>query len=72
MTIDYKCSCFSGFDYSYCQNFLIAPNNKKYLSIWDGSSGKEIITKSLGFEEDRFISIQLSSNSKQALVNLFN
>ena len=57
MTINYKCSCFSGFDYSYSHNFLIAPNNSKYLSIWNCFSGKEIVTKSFEFEEDRFISI---------------
>ncbi|KAM3145068.1 hypothetical protein pb186bvf_002743 [Paramecium bursaria] len=71
LTIIQTCSCFSGFDYSNQNNFLIAPNNLSFLSIWDGSTGQEIITKSLDFEEDQFIAIQLSSDSKQVLVNLF-
>ena len=71
MTINYKCSCFSGFDYSYSHKFIIAPNNFSYLSIWDCTSGQEIITKTLDNEEDQFIAIQLSSDSKKVLVNLF-
>ena len=42
LVINNDVSCFSGFDYSSKEGFLIAPNKSGFVTLWNNTSGIEI------------------------------
>ncbi|KAM3140851.1 hypothetical protein pb186bvf_007078 [Paramecium bursaria] len=71
LVIQNNFSCFSGFDYSSKENFLISPKNNQEVVIYDSKNGEQITGVNISIQENEFINIQLSQNNNKALVNLF-
>ncbi|KAM3140878.1 hypothetical protein pb186bvf_007105 [Paramecium bursaria] len=72
-SINYICTCFSGFDFSESQNFIIAPNSG-FASIWSCEQRVEKIRSQKIYDNEQIIFIQLilSQDSRKVIVNLYN